>query len=92
MNTTTHQHSADLDAVKKDLAALRDDLASLSRSVVREGARTARDAKESVKESVKDSVERASAQVDHLIESRPYTTLLVAFTAGLFASALIRRL
>jgi len=80
--------TADLEAVKKDLSALREDLAALSRSILRKGARTARDARTSVEESVT----KAADEVDHFVEERPYTTIAMAFVAGLFAAALVRRL
>lgn len=79
--------SADLEALKSDLAALRDDLASLSASLLGEGAKGARAARAAVEERISSATE----EVEHFVEERPFTTMLIAFGAGMLAAALLRR-
>lgn len=81
----------DLAAVKSDLAALRDDLAAFSRSAVRRGVRSARRAQA----TVEDGVATASGDFEGLVGDRPYSSMLIAFGAGVgagvVAASILRR-
>jgi len=71
--------SSDVQALKKDLAELRDDIAAMGGTMVSEGKKRASKMRASVEDSVESSVET----VRDTIEERPFTSLLVAFGAGL---------
>lgn len=81
MKTDAPESPLDLAALKSDLASLRHDLATLSRSAVRRGMRSAR----SAKASVEDGVATAAGDLEGLVGDRPYSSLLVAFGAGVGA-------
>ncbi|MFO0874929.1 MAG: hypothetical protein U0575_13295 [Phycisphaerales bacterium] len=84
---TRSDPAADLESLKADLAALRDDLASLSKSFLGQGADSARAAKSAVEERVG----RAADSIEQFVEERPFTTVLIAFGAGMLAASILRR-
>lgn len=79
--------STELQAIKADLAALRDDMGSLSKSLLRDGARKARAARAAAEQKLTD----ASETVEEFVQERPFTTIAVAFAAGAVVSALLCR-
>ncbi|MBL9147678.1 MAG: hypothetical protein JNM94_03200 [Phycisphaerae bacterium] len=78
---------ADLEALKADMAALKTDFGSLASNVMKGGAHTVRNATK----AVRDSATSAAEQVQEFVEERPFTTVLIAFGAGLLAASLFRR-
>jgi len=79
--------SADLQAVKADLAALRDDMSSLSKTLMRDGKKRARAARDAVEKGLTD----ASESVEEFVEERPYATMAIAFGAGALLAVLLCR-
>ena len=78
---------ADIDTIKADLAALRDDFSSIASARVRDGAVSVRKAAKAVQESAASAVDR----VDHFIAERPLTSVLIAFGAGVLTAFVVRR-
>lgn len=77
----------DLDTIKADIAALRDDLGSMTSAAVRDGAKSMRNATKAVRDSAATAVD----QVQGFVEERPVTSILLAFGAGMLAASLLRR-
>jgi ElaB/YqjD/DUF883 family membrane-anchored ribosome-binding protein len=95
----------DVDAIKSDLAALREDLASIVNSAVQAGKAQAGDARERLSDMARSRLEQVGStwedanlrgreildQVQHQIEDRPLQAVGIAFAAGLVLGALARR-
>jgi ElaB/YqjD/DUF883 family membrane-anchored ribosome-binding protein len=93
---------SDLDSISRDLAALKQDFATLI-SDIRSGTLTraktaAYDAAEHMAERATDLYGQAAVQAEkgakalsHEVEQHPLTTLMVAFAVGFVASRLLSR-
>ncbi|MDZ4753951.1 MAG: DUF883 domain-containing protein [Phycisphaerae bacterium] len=77
----------DLETLKADLTALRDDVGSLSSQFLKQGSKTFRAARS----AVEDKVTTATESVEAFVEERPLTTVIIAFGAGMLAATLLRR-
>lgn len=82
-----NEPAVDIDTIKADIAALRDDIGSITASAVRDGADTVRKAGKAARDKVASALE----QVQGFVEERPVTAMFIAFGAGLLASSLLRR-
>lgn len=85
--TKTDDPATELQAIKADLAALRDDMSSMSRSLVESGTKKARAARKAVEQQLSN----ASDSVEEFVQERPFTTLAMAFGAGAVFALLLRR-
>lgn len=83
----TEDPATEIEAIKADLAALRDDMSSLSRSLMERGTKKARAARKAVEAQVAE----ATDTVEEFVQERPFTTLAVAFGAGALFAVLLRR-
>jgi ElaB/YqjD/DUF883 family membrane-anchored ribosome-binding protein len=84
--------SKDIDQLKKDLAGLRADLGTLMAGVKELGLEQGRSAYERVRESGERARSQAQAtqeNVEHYIEERPLTSVLVAFGTGFVIGMLL---
>jgi ElaB/YqjD/DUF883 family membrane-anchored ribosome-binding protein len=88
--------------VSDDIAALKDDVASLVRQIkelaLREAGRFSQDAAETISdraadlyETVSDTGRRGADKVTAHIEDKPVTSLLIAFAAGFIFSKIVTR-
>ncbi|MDZ4830537.1 MAG: hypothetical protein SGJ09_10125 [Phycisphaerae bacterium] len=77
----------DLETIKADIAALRDDLGSMTSSMLRDGAKSVQSATKAVREKAAS----AADEVQGFIEERPLTSILIAFGAGILTATLMRR-
>ncbi len=84
---STDSPSAELQAIKADLASLRDDMSSLSKSLLRDGKRKVRAARAAVEQHVEDATE----SVDEFVHERPYATMAISFGAGALMAILLCR-
>lgn len=85
--TTFDDPATELEAIKADLAALRGDVSSLSKSLLDSGVRKARAARKAVEHEITEATE----SVENFVQDRPFTTLAIAFGAGALAAVLLRR-
>ena len=83
----TEDPATEIEAIKADLAALHDDVASLARSLMERGTKKARAARKAVEAQVAE----ATDTVEEFVQERPFTTLAVAFGAGALFAVLLRR-
>ena len=92
----------DLDSIANDIAALRQDFATLNADLRAGTAGRARsmahDAAEQISDKASSLYGQATAQaaagakaLSHEVEERPLTALMMAFAAGLVASRLLTR-
>jgi ElaB/YqjD/DUF883 family membrane-anchored ribosome-binding protein len=70
--------AAEIENLKSDLAKVRDDFASLSGELLREGQRSAK----AMKESAQAGVEQSMQTLQQYVQERPITTVLLTFAAG----------
>jgi ElaB/YqjD/DUF883 family membrane-anchored ribosome-binding protein len=84
---TTSTPSTELESIKADLIALRDDVSSLSRSLLSSGAESAKAARDVVERTV----QQATQSAEHAVRDRPFTSLLLAFGIGAALGAAICR-
>ncbi len=82
-----NEPAADIDTIKADIAALRDDIGAITASAMRDGADTVRKAGKAARDMVASALE----QVQGFVEERPVTSIFIAFGAGVLASSLLRR-
>jgi ElaB/YqjD/DUF883 family membrane-anchored ribosome-binding protein len=77
----------DIETIKADLAALRDDVTTMASAKMRDGAVSVKKAAKAVRDSAVSAVERT----EHMVAERPLTSLALAFGAGALAAFLLRR-
>ncbi len=80
-------NDADLEKLKADLAALRQDVVALTEAFRDRGVQRAR----ASAEGVRDQATHAAETMTHQIEERPYTSVLTAFGIGLVIGRLLDR-
>jgi len=78
---------SDLDTLKKDMLALRDDLKSFTNDAVSEGQKSAHRAGEYAREQWDESVDT----VQTYVRERPVTALGVAFVSGIAVALMLGR-
>ena len=79
--------AAEIQAIKADLGALRDDMSSLSKALLKRGVRTARAARE----AVEHQIEGAGESVEAMVHERRFAMLALAFSAGAVLGLLLHR-
>jgi len=84
---STDTASTELQAIKADLATLRDDMSSLSKTLMRDGRKKARAARDAVEKGLAD----AGESVEEFVEERPYATMAISFSAGALLAILLCR-
>jgi ElaB/YqjD/DUF883 family membrane-anchored ribosome-binding protein len=77
--------SSDVEALRADLARLKEDLRSMGGSLADQARGSARSAKDAATAKWDDSV----SAVHHQIEERPFTSVLVAFGVGLLVGKIL---
>lgn len=85
--TRTDDPAAELQAIKADLAALREDMSSLSKAVLKQGVKAARSARAAVQEQIAEAEE----SVEEMVKERPISMLAMAFGAGALLAFLLHR-
>jgi len=83
----TNELRQDLDTLKKDMLALRDDLKGFSRDAAEQGQKSAHRAREYAQEQWEESVDT----VQTYVRERPVTSLGVAFVSGIAVALLLGR-
>ncbi len=78
---------SELDSLKADLAALRDDFGAISKSLIDQGSQGVKAAAKAVTSKVND----VSGTVEEFVDERPFTSILLAFGAGMLVAALLKR-
>ncbi|HMN96234.1 MAG TPA: hypothetical protein PKC43_07965 [Phycisphaerales bacterium] len=84
---TAPSPAAEVEAIKADLRALRDDVSSLSRSLLHAGA----DSAKAARDVVEQSVTCASRSAEDAIRERPFMSIAVALGVGAVLGAAICR-
>ena len=77
----------DIDAIKDDIAALKNDLREIAASYVSHG----RDSARAMRDNVQHRVDSSLSAVEEAIEQRPISSMLLIFGAGVLAGMLVRR-
>jgi ElaB/YqjD/DUF883 family membrane-anchored ribosome-binding protein len=95
---TENKIQNDVESLKKDMAALREDLKGLTRALVEHGKTEAGETKDRLVselnkelESAREQGEKAVQSVERQIQERPLISLLVALLLGLVFGKLLDR-
>ncbi len=89
MTTGVHRNdlSSDIDALKGDLASLRDDFAGIASTL----GTQAKERATAVRDTVQDSVQNSISSAETCVRDRPLTSVLVAFGVGVLVSKLLSK-
>lgn len=84
---TNSSPATEIESIKADLTALREDIASLSRALLKGGVKKAR----AVRDAAEQQLAETTESVEELVQERPFTMLAIAFGAGALVTALFFR-
>ncbi len=83
----------EIDAIKSDIASLRDNIAGLTSHLKNDGKAQVRSAKETLSEKMTDYKRTGRDQINDIeerVREKPGQSVAIAFAAGLVASYLMR--
>ena len=83
--------NADLDAVIKDVAALKNDLGRLMEHAKADATETVNDGARRFYGAMAAEGDRSVAAISRSVEARPITSLLVAFAVGFLGGRMLAR-
>lgn len=88
------EYGDDIGDIRRDLLALKSDIASLSANLYRDGSKKINAAQDAVKDGF-DTLRAKSADgleiIDSQVQENPRRAIMYAFLAGIVANALLRR-
>jgi ElaB/YqjD/DUF883 family membrane-anchored ribosome-binding protein len=94
MNARDDVTNKDMEALRHEMAQLRNDFSAMTRTLKDLAGDAGSEAYARMQEGAEQArqrAERAANQVSHSIEERPFTSVLVAFAVGLLMGILFGR-
>jgi len=85
------ESAADLQKLREDIAALKEDLARAVRHLTRDATDEVSEEARRLYAKLSDTGGRSAAAIAREVEERPLLTLLVAFGIGFIGGSLLRR-